>query len=259
MTKRINARRIRFAALSLSLGLLHSTPAFSQQSQSTLAQQLLSSDSVARKAFLSVAPMAKDEIGDELRTALVTLLIRKNMVVADASRRGLVLSTIDDPSFIAALSRKVASLQDPRAISALAEARHGGSTVITELVRFGQAAVPALSEVAASTGKHYDVVNHALGALSRIVESPQGAMLSSQARAQIRGVAEQRLSGQQYFTTLWRAIDLAVALRDSALLRTVELLASDANAVRARGITDEEVVRRTQQRASDRLRRQRLP
>jgi hypothetical protein len=244
----------RTLIIACSISLPHSATAFGQQSQSQLAQQLLSADSVARfQAFQVVRVMDRAEIGDEVRVALITLLARKNELVSGARQRGVALSTVDDPSFRAALSRKVASLQDPRAIPVLAEASYGGSTSIAELVRFGELAVPELTRVAASTSKHYSVANYALTALTRIVESPGGARLSAPSRARIRGVAAQRLSGAQHFTTLWSAIDLAVALGDSVLLDTVRLLAADENAVRARGVVDDEVVRRTQERATKRL------
>ena len=53
--------------------------------------------------------------------------------------------------------------------------------------------------------------------------------------------------------TLRWAIDLAMVLDDPDLTLIVSLLAYDSEAVTARGVTDPDVVRQTQQRAIDRL------
>jgi hypothetical protein len=71
--------------------------------------------------------------------------------------------------------------------------------------------------------------------------------------AQIRQAVQQRLSGQQNFTTLWYTIDLAAVSPDSDLRGTIENLANDSSEVIARGVTDPRLIVQTQQRARDRL------
>jgi hypothetical protein len=62
-----------------------------------------------------------------------------------------------------------------------------------------------------------------------------------------------RLAGKQVFTTVWDAVDLAIALKDPALRRIVKSLATDRNAVVARGIEDSETIEETQRLAAQRL------
>ncbi|MGH7470674.1 MAG: hypothetical protein ACRENP_22225 [Longimicrobiales bacterium] len=190
-------------------------------------------------------------IGGELRVALITLLERENVVVADAARRGVPLDTYESPEFIAHLSRFVAELRDPRAIPALAEAIYGGGTVARALAAFGEQSVPAVTRVVAAPDVHYDVVNHALLTLRFVLEGQ--TPVSSSTRNQIRESAALRLTGKQYFTTLWKAMDLAITLNDPSLRAIVQTIASDRGQILARGISDPEVIARTQRLAVERL------
>ena len=116
------------------------------------------------------------------------------------------------------------------------------------LARFGEQALPAVLDVVRSPGSHYDEVNHGLITLRFMVESRRTA-LSPVRVAQIRQVARQRLTGDQDFSTLWRAIDLAGALKDPELNQVLERLATDRASVMAVGVTDTDRLAKTQQRA----------
>ena len=67
------------------------------------------------------------------------------------------------------------------------------------------------------------------------------------------GAAKQRLTGEQYFTTLWEAMDLASAFSDPGLKRILEALASNRDSVLARGIEDPDLIQETQRLAAKRL------
>jgi len=226
----------------------------SEPDERALAQQLLGTDRRARAAaFQAARTIGARAVGPELRAALIALLERQNRLVAEVTRRGGIVADYEDPEFMAALARFVAELQDPAAIPVLAEAVDGGLPVIRALARFGERAVPALVAVAASADRHYTEVDHALRALRFIVEDPGSHPLSTRAREAVRVVVRARLTGTPYFTTLWQAIDLAAALDDPELMAIVTALAHDTREVMARGVTDPELVRRTQELARDRL------
>ena len=125
--------------------------------------------------------------------------------------------------------------------------------MIQALAAFGEQAAPAVLGVVTSTESHYDEVNHGLITLRFMVEQTGARSLSANTVDQIRRAAQQRLTGRQYFPTLWNAMDLAVALNDPNLRRIVQSLASNRNEVVIRGVTDPELIEKTQKRAADRL------
>jgi len=226
-----------------------------QTDQRLLAQQLHGPQGEQRtKALNAVRRMRAADIKDDLRIALISLLAKKNQIAQDAVRRGQTVDQVEDPSFIAAVSREVAKLGDARAIPALCEAIDGGTIVAKALAEFGEAAVPDLLRVVNSPDAHYDLVDHGLIALRIMAERPDYQSVSRTTQQQIRAAAAQRLKRPGYFTSLWRAIDLAVVLKDPELRQVIESLASNRNAVTATGITyDWTVIEMTQKRAAERL------
>jgi hypothetical protein len=113
-----------------------------QLDQRAIAQQLLAEDKQERdKAFDASSAIAPANTSQELRLALITLLDRENRIVLEAARRGVTVDTLEDPEFIAAVSRTVAALRDTRAIRVLAGAL-GMGTVLHPLTEFGELAVP---------------------------------------------------------------------------------------------------------------------
>ncbi|MGH7528753.1 MAG: hypothetical protein ACREMN_00060 [Gemmatimonadales bacterium] len=225
-----------------------------QVSQQVLAQQLLGSNRAERdRALAQVQAIGPQNIGAQLREALITLLDRSNRIVLEAEKRQQALDNYEDPEFIAHLAHVVSQLEDPRAIPALAGALGSGSTLVTDaLADFGEPAVPDVVRVVTSPDSPYSAVDEGLLALRFMVEG-RGGRLSARTLDRIRDAAKQRLTGKQSFTTVWQAIDLAVALRDAELRRIVESLAADGDAVAALGIDNPEIIELTRQRAAGRL------
>ena len=127
--------------------------------------------------------------------------------------------------------------------------------MIRPLAAFGEQAVPAVLAVEASPESGTDAINHALITLRFIVEgaSERGG-LSEATRAELRRVAARRLTSSTGSpTTLWWAIDLAWSLHDEELRHSVEVLATDASVVAARGITNPGLIEQTQRRAAARV------
>lgn len=200
--------------------------------------------------------MGPQNAGPELRAALIAVLeseTRAHLEAYKADRSGQMPEFVESPELIGRVIRAVAQLEDPKTIPALAGALGTGFTAIRALVGFGQQAAPAVLDVVRSPNSTHYQVDAGLIALRLMVERTPSRPLSSDTLDQIGRVAQERLTGNQYFTTLWWAIDLAVVLNDVELRRIVESLASDWNEVVARGVDDPDLIERTQKRASDRL------
>jgi hypothetical protein len=250
-------RQVGLVAAVLLAMVLSPTSVRAQVDQLALAAKLRRGTVVERSRAVEAARvLGGHRMGPELRTALIEALERENRVHVrryQAGRRGETLGPLDDPEFILRVSRVVADLQDPRAIPALAGALGTGSTVTEALVAFGEQAVPAVLAVVTSRNSMHYTVDEGLVMLRFLVEGAGPLPLSAETLERVRRAAEQRLTGKQYFTTLWDAIDLATALKDPGLRRVVESLASDSSAILARGIEDPELIQETQRLAADRL------
>src|SRR6266545_3856666 len=235
--------------------VLCTTIAEGQQDQRELARQLLQGSRAERSQALEAARgLGRTQMGPELRAALITVLDKNNRLVLEAAKRKQALETVEDPEFIAHVAHAVSQLDDPKSIPALAGALGSGSTFVPDaLADFGEQAAPAVLGVVTSPRSDYNAVDDGLIALRFMVEETGPRPLSARTLDQIRAAANQRLTSKQYFTTLWRAIDLAVTLNDPGLRQIVQSLASDTTEVIARGVTNMVIVTRTQQRAAQRL------
>jgi hypothetical protein len=227
----------------------------SQPDQRVLVQQLLRGNAGERSAALwNAIVLGPEKAGPELRAALIALLEANNKIVEEARRRGVATATLENPEFIAHVAHAVSQLQDPLAIPALTRALDSGSTLVSDaLAEFGDEAAPAVLAVVTSRGSRHDAVDLGLVTLRFMVEEIRTHPLAAGTVNQIRRAAQQRLTGKQYFTTLWSAIDLAAALGDAELRELLEVLASDPNEVFARGVEDPDLIQRTKKRAADRL------
>lgn len=249
--------RRQFGLILLALfAAFGAVTAQAQVDQSALARQLLAGNVRERDDALETArALAPQQIGSELRAALIQVLERGNHVRElqyEAGRRGETLAAADDAEFVVHVSWVVAALGDPRAIPALIGALGTGALPTRALVNFGEQAAPALlAAVRTPTTMHY-IVDEALIALRFLVEGKGPQPLVAGTLSDIRLAAKLRLTGKQYFTTLWHAIDLAIALKDPELRQIVQSLASDREEVLARGIKESEVPE-TQRRAAQRL------
>jgi len=222
-----------------------------QVSQSELARQLVRGNGNERsKAFGKARAIGAQGINPELRAALISGLEREGSL--HAQRRRGEIESLENPELIAGLAHLVAEFRDPRSLPALAGALGTSPPALFALADFGEPAAQPVLDVVTSTDDA-SVVMDALTSLRLMAEGVGARPLATKTLRDIRRVAEQRLTGKQSVTTLWKAIDLAVVLKDPDLRRTVESLASDANAVVARGISDPELIRQTQMLAADRL------
>ena len=255
----ITRRPFLLLGSALVAAALHTASLNAQVDQRALAQQLLRGGIGERSRALETARAIQPRnIGPELRAALISTLEREGQLHArrdEADRRGEAVEPLEDPEFIFRVSSVVAELRDPLAIPALTGAlgTGSGSPVTKALVAFGEQAVPALVEPVGSPRASPYVVDGALIVLRFLVEGAGPQPLSASSLNNIRRGAKSRLTGKQYFTTLWWAIDLAVALDDAELRRIVGSLASDPDEVVARGIDDPELIEETQRLAAERL------
>jgi hypothetical protein len=250
-------RQVVLLIIVLVAAALGSAVAHAQVDQSALAAQIRRANAKERsRALEQVRLLGPESTGPELRAALIAALEQEGQLRGrryHADLRGDRLEPLEDPEFVFRLSRVVAALRDPQAIPALTGALGSGAPVRRALVAFGEEAVPALVAAVGSPESIEYVVDDALIALRLMVEGAGPQPLSAGALTEVRRVAKLRLTGKQYFTTLWDAIDLAVALDDPELTQIVRSLASDRDAVIARGIEDPELIQETQRLAAERL------
>ncbi len=241
------------AAVAFSFGGLsaQSDPAEREQ-QGQLAARLGSPEADERRqAFYESLSIPPDEVGPELSRALIQLLHLLNGVVSEVLVSGETVDVYENPEFIASVAQRVAEIRDLESVSALARAYYGGRFASEALVEFGRVAVPDLVAVV-TDASHYSLIDYGLKTLGLMLTAESG--LSASDTESIRDAVRLRLTGPEYFTTVWAAIDVAVRLDDPGLVGIVRELANDANASRARGIQDPEIISMTRERAAKRLR-----
>lgn len=226
-----------------------------QGDQHALAQRILNG-SVADQdgAVWSAMTLGSQATGPELRTALITLLARNNRILDEASKRKVAVATLVNPEFVAHVAHAVSQLEDPQGIPALAGALGSGSTLVPDaLADFGEQAAAPVLRVVTSPDSRKAAVADGLLALRFMVEGSGARPLSAGTLTEIRRAAKQGLTGKQYSTTLWKAIDLAVVLGDPDLRRIVECIAADTSEIVARGITHSGTIEATQRLAAGRV------
>lgn len=246
--------------LGLTCGMLWPGAAHGQVDQSVIAANILDGNVQERRTALQVVQeLGPDKAGPSVRRALILALEREGALRArrhTIAERGGQLPELEDPLFIAALTRIVVELQEPDAIPALAAAMGTGSTASMQaLARFGEKAAPALLGIVTSEESRTSQVDWALIALRMMVENKDVNPLSDATLEQIRSAARDRLTGTQsgIGSVLRWTIDLAVVLGDPELRRIVERIASDPHELIARGLTEPDLIEKTQKRAADRL------
>lgn len=223
-----------------------------QSSQGEIARQLLQGDGRERgKALVTSRSIGSRRIGPELRAALITGLEREGRL--HAQRRRGEIGPLENPELIAGLANLVLEFRDASSIPALAGSLGTAPPAIFALADFGESAAEPVMDVLRST-QDPSVEMDALIGLRLMVEGRSARPLSAKTLLEMKALAGQRLAETQMVTTLWRAIDLAIALDDPDLRRTVESFAADSKAAVARGITDPELIEDTRRLAADRLR-----
>ena len=171
--------------------------------------------------------------------------IRRSLDAVTVSAKDALLTHLDDLDYWCATDG-VENLDDTRAIPRLVRVFDTRGRYSIDRV-FEEAAVQALGDE--------DPRNVAVGlaTLRRIARSNAGA-LSNDAATAVRRTAERWLmDSPQTGFALAAAILLAGVIEDSQLLEIVETLATDANAVAARGITDAQSVANLQRLAAEQL------
>ena len=222
-----------------------------QTSQSQLAHQLVTGDAGERATVLAVVRQFEpQEIGNDLRAALITALEQEG--TRNAARRRGELADLEHPELIAGLAHVVSSLGEEKAIPGLAGALGTSPPAIFALADFRENAVEYVIDAISVKG-YPEAVTDGLISLRLMVEETDMPPLSSEATGRIVEVAKAHLTGEQSPVTLWRAIDLAVALNDTLLTSIVRKLATDDREIRARGIAAPQMISRTKQIASERL------
>ncbi len=252
MDRRRQVALLMFAAL---IGTPATTIAQAQVDQHALAQQVLGTNLTEQSHAVEQArALGPQRTGPELRAALIAVLERNNRLVIQAAQRDEAVESFVNPEFVAQVAHVVSQLGDPMAIPALAGALGTGSTLVQDaLADFGERAAPDVLRVVTDPASLNEAVDDGLISLRFMIEGRAARPLSVGTVDAIRRAAKQRLTGKQYFTTVWRAIDLAVVLKDADLRRIVESLAASRDSVAARGIDDAEFIQLTQKRAAGRL------
>ncbi len=208
--------------------------------QAAIAEDLVSDDIDRRQRALFVAEsLGSSRMSEDVRSALVSLLERMNDEQDAARLRGIPTNEVVNGEEFMAVARLVATLNDSRAIPALARVgNHGYSWPVARgLASFGELALPEIRNVIESPGVWDDAIGSNLAVLAMIVEDGGADALSSSAREEIVRIARNSLHSQQAgVLSMSRAIDLSMLLREPDLVQTVREFAHNPGALDARGM-----------------------
>ena len=177
-------------------------------------------------------------MSEDVRVALITYLGRILDEQDIALAEGTPLEDVVKGEFFLWVARIVATLDDPRAIPALARVgNHAYSRYVARgLASFGEQALPAILDIIDAPGASDDAIMQNVLALAMMVEDTGANGLSTSARHEIVRVAGDSLRSQSGATILM-AIDLAIALNEPALVQTVRTIAYDPGAHNALGVS----------------------
>jgi hypothetical protein len=249
--------KLKALVVGLAIGVSGGCLAAAQsKSESQLVNELLGDSKTERyRAFSELERQGVSRLQESSRNALISLLERQNSIIRTSRANGTSVSTIEDPEFISQVAVAVAKMKDSRTIRLLVRTTYGGHPVTLQLARFGERAIPELNSVITDQATHYYEVEFGLRALSLMLQGNSEVKLSAVGKRRIAEIARSRLTGKQYFTVLWAAISVAEELDDPEIAELVRGLATDATESRSRGITRDDIVRLTQDKASKALRR----
>jgi len=231
-------------ALGLVLVCSAAMPAAQEQpiSQKELTDRITTGTRPAKDlALLSVLAIPPNRREPVLEEALVNELERLNKKRLENFRR-LRAGEPTEPEgegpgeYRLAVTQAVTESSNPNVIPVLVGALGSGIGVSRALAKFGETSVAPVAAAARAPHPDRSTPSDALRALQFVLEA--GKPLSTTSRAQILAVANERLTGAQYFLHVPAAIDLAIATGDSSLRRRVEQLASDPAQLRLMEITD---------------------
>jgi hypothetical protein len=231
-----------------------------QRSQEAIARALVADDAMQQtRAVAEAQRIGAGQVGPELRRALIAALQQKNETYRGYARarwRGEPATAWGgdgEGHVYLALVELVVDMKHPETVDALVGALGTGLSAIRALADFGELAAPAVIGVVTDPRGAPDEVSDGLLTLRFLVEDQSIPPASLELHSAVRDAAAERLSGEQSVGVLERAIDLAVALEDEALLGIVRALARERNEVVARGVDDPSLIERIQEHARDRL------
>jgi hypothetical protein len=207
---------------------------------------------VERAARYCVLVSAKYLPEDQERIRTLANSLRESLSAVTAAGKDDLLAHLAEIEGTCVGSK--VDLRNPMAMPGLAKALGlGFSVVARSLAAFGEDAAAAVLAVVMRAEPDTDVVGEGLTALRFMVEGTASRPLSAGTVERVQRAAAHWLSARrQSILTLGAAIDLAAVLDHPEVQRTLESLASDREAVAARGIGAEsiETIRR---RAAQRL------
>lgn len=222
-----------------------------QPDQEALARQLRA-DQSRYQAFNEISAIPPGAISPGLRDALIGELERTNDLRELSRSTGIGFDTLESPEYVAKLQQAIAALEDPDTFPALVNGL-GSFATVPQLADQGERVASLVLDVVTDPDSNYYAVDDGLVILRMMVENQLAQPLTSETLARIRDAAKQRLMGTQYFTNIWRAIDLAAVLDDSELDQRLELISSYQSEVLAFGVEDPELIKQLQRLAAEGL------
>jgi hypothetical protein len=245
-----------------------------QTDQQALAYQILEGDDRAANDAVARAERLLregEEVGPELRAALITALERQNRAYRD--HVGMIHAGRRDPEIERAfwgegyisLTSAVIMLRHPETIEALAGALTIGEPPARYLAKFGEEAAPVLLAIAEGEAWRQAQAMAAMRSLRLMIDEPQGAPLSPSTRERIRRLVRAQLTGKVEYPAavdtirsrthvrVRAAVSLALALDDPSLSELVQMLARDPAAIRRLGIEDPAAIEDVQRHAAPEL------
>lgn len=233
------------------LALMLGTAQLSAQAdQSALAHQLLDGNTSEQMRAAAIAEqIGSPDIGQELRSAILTALEREGLIAAER-RRGEGTKR-ESSELIARLALLATDWTSPQAIPGLTLSLGKSPPAIEALAQFGEPAAGPVMDVIEETPSN-SVLMDGLRAI-RLVEGVGREPLRPATLERIRTLTAEYLTGDDRYVIVLRAIDLAIVLDDPELRTIVESMATDRDALMARGITDPRDIRDVQEHAARRL------
>jgi hypothetical protein len=225
-------------------------------SQSQLALTLRGgTDGERQTALARVLAIPRDERTPEIIDAVVQEVGRVRSVYDDRRRRygaGEELEPLPETDYLHRLLRVLSDVRDPSVVGPLCSFVELGTTALVgdALARFGDRALQCVATVAADRGARSSRLSGALHILTRML-SVADPPVSSLGRARMREIARDRLFGEiagAAVSPIYRAAELALHLKDAALIDRVRELATIRTAVSGLGVRDEWRVALLQQR-----------
>lgn len=205
-------------------------------------------------AVITAEKIAPADRNAQLRSALAGAL-RKGLRTKRLARdRGVSHARFDNPELQQTIAQLVAEHRDPATIPILIGWVDGNLEVRRALASFGEAAASSVLQTVDSDDATQASVIGALITLRLMADRRDSSPLSARTLDRARQAARARLRGPaQSVVGVWMAMDLAVVLGDSELEGLVRSFATDQNAIMELGITDPDLVLKTQRRAQDLL------